>query len=76
MTIDRKYYEDKKNQLVQKANNNLQKFITAAFEMVAESNDINERIKEIDINIAENAEKSKELQEKPSPKSKQEFFYI
>ena len=67
MTIDRKYYEDKKNQLVQKANNNLQKFITAAFEMVAESNDINERIKEIDINIAE---KSKEIQEKPSPKSK------
>lgn len=45
--FDKKFYEDKLQKLQVKANSNLQKFINSAFEMVAESNDINERIREI-----------------------------
>ncbi len=61
MAIDKNYYTDKLQKLQQKANGNLQKFISSAFDMVAEANDINERIKEIqDLLKAE--------QKEPAPK--------
>lgn len=45
--VDKQFYQDKLNKLQQKANNNLQKLVATAFEVVAEANDINERITEI-----------------------------
>jgi len=45
--FDKKYYEVKLQKLQTKSNANLQKFITSAFDMVSEAQDINERITEI-----------------------------
>jgi hypothetical protein len=57
MSFNKAFYEDKKQKLVQKSNANLQKFINSAFDMVSEAQDINERIKEIDIVVADNEKK-------------------
>jgi hypothetical protein len=45
---DKKFYVDKLQKLQQKKNSNWQKFITSAFEMVQESQDLEERTKEIE----------------------------
>ena len=42
-----KEQEDKLQKLQQKANVNLQRLVSTAFEVVAEAGDINERMKEI-----------------------------
>ena len=47
MAVDKAFYTDKLQKLQAKANINLQKLVSTAFEVVAEAGDINERIKEI-----------------------------
>jgi hypothetical protein len=66
MATDKQFYTDKLNKLQQKANGNLQRLIATAFEVVAEAQDINERITEI-----QNLLKAEELEKKevkPLPK--------
>jgi hypothetical protein len=62
--VDKQFYTDKLNKLQQKANANLQKFINCAFEMVSESNDLNERIKEVQDLLAAEPEEVKPLPKK------------
>jgi hypothetical protein len=45
--VDKQYYQEKLQKLQTKYNGNLQKLITCAFEVVAEAQDLNERVKEI-----------------------------
>lgn len=47
MAKDLNYYQSKLQELQKKSNNNLQKFIGQAFEMVAEANDLAQRQEEI-----------------------------
>jgi hypothetical protein len=43
----KKNYEEKLNKLQAKANSNLQKLISTAFEVVMEATDLDERMKEV-----------------------------
>lgn len=43
----KKNYEEKLNKLQAKANSNLQKLISTAFEVVMEAQDLDERMKEV-----------------------------
>jgi hypothetical protein len=45
--VEKAFYEDKLSKLQVKSQVNLNKLITCAFEVVAEAQDINERVKEI-----------------------------
>jgi len=54
MTFSKQFYDDKVKKLQAKANANLQGFLDSAFKMVAEANDIAERINEVNDIIIKN----------------------
>lgn len=68
MSYNKQYYQNKKLELVQKTQRNVQRFINQAFDFVSDSNDLTKRMKELEEmekkSIEENKKKEKGVKAK------------